>query len=80
MSSQDKSKTTLKNILALCLIALNGRLACGACESRGSLRGDDVSSEILIDDPVYAGRRLSQWIKMLESDGDERIGAAVYFG
>ncbi len=67
-------------LLALCLIGLNGSLAGGACETQRSLPGDGVPSEILIDDPVYAGRRLSQWIKMLESDDDERLGAARSLG
>ena len=80
MASLEKPRSALRIILALGLIALIGSLATSDFEARGGLAGYDLPPEILIDDPLYAGRRLEEWIELLESDGDQRLGAARSLG
>ena len=54
-------------------------IGCAAIRAIGA-RDDQPLTELL-DDPLYAGRRLSEWIKLLESeDALERLGAARSLG
>ncbi len=80
MTVHQERKCTMELVLAVCLIISNGRLAAGEIEVRGGLAEYGLPQEIMIDNPLYAGRHLNEWIELLESDDEQRLGAARSLG